>query len=813
MFPPRAWLLLALSLSVHAQDLAPESVLPPVDLITPVPPPEIPFADIGNTSPTLPPNVEIEFSGGATFSPDSGGYINGPIKLKGDGGLEVFANRAKYDPLCETILLEGNVRAYHNGIVQHGQHAVYHYKTKQLDTSELRGSIDIALIKSGDFQAYQTPDKGTVYRGHDVALTLHDVEHPDYWLQADKASIYPGDRIVFHDLRVIAGDRNILWLPYLSQPLDKQLGYHFVPGARSTWGPFLLNTYGIMLGGHSDPATGEREGDWIKALWHADIRTNKGLGLGADLIDTRVPDVREMPGLSLYHTYDFNPNDTRSGTPRAPTSSNRYKLSLKHRWQPADASWENWRLDTNLTHLSDPYYLEDFERSTYRTNPYPDNTIGIFRRDDASLFSAYTRLRLNDFYRSDTRLPEIAYDRARQPIFGSPILHEGTTSLGFLGEKAADTTSDTVLKPLTALTSTSPGVPALLGKLGGYERALATQMLALPLGDPTRKALEARLLDSSYFRFHTYQELSTPFNLGDFLTLTPRIGAGYSYYGDVSGPVDHFDKIHSHIGIESATRFSRDYGTLQNEKWGINGMLHIVQPYVNWSVVASDDVFLGQPGVDRLTPTTRPQPLDPIRFTAKDDLANWNIVRLGARNHLLTQRDGQTFEWLSTNSYIDVFLDDPEGMRTFSNLYNDIQWQPVPWIRVNANTQFPILDNGSGFTEFAAGIEVVPNDRFEYRLNYRWLSGHPYLTDSSHLDLRTYTRLNEQWGLGTFHTIEFDDGTLEYQEYSLHRDFGSWIGAIGLSSRDNRYQKEYSVVFSLSLKDFPALSLPFELSN
>jgi hypothetical protein len=34
---------------------------------------------------------------------------------------------------------------------------------------------------------------------------------------------------------------------------------------------------------------------------------------------------------------------------------------------------------------------------------------------------------------------------------------------------------------------------------------------------------------------------------------------------------------------------------------------------------------------------------------------------------------------------------------------------------------------------------------------------------------------------------------------------------VGLSSRDNRLEKEYGVVFSLTLKDFPSVSLPFEL--
>ena len=80
---------------------------------------------------------------------------------------------------------------------------------------------------------------------------------------------------------------------------------------------------------------------------------------------------------------------------------------------PDDA---DWRIDSNLTLLSDQYYLEDFEIANYRTDPAPDNTLGIYRRDDDSLLSLYRRFRINDFYRADTRSPEVAFDQARAPL-------------------------------------------------------------------------------------------------------------------------------------------------------------------------------------------------------------------------------------------------------------------------------------------------------------------------------------------------------------------------------------------------------------
>ncbi|NJR43079.1 MAG: hypothetical protein HC767_10880, partial [Akkermansiaceae bacterium] len=69
----------------------------------------------------------------------------------------------------------------------------------------------------------------------------------------------------------------------------------------------------------------------------------------------------------------------------------------KHRLEldfPDDA---DWRVDANMTLLSDQHYLEDFQTDDYRINPAPDNTLGIYRQDEASLLSLYARARLNDF--------------------------------------------------------------------------------------------------------------------------------------------------------------------------------------------------------------------------------------------------------------------------------------------------------------------------------------------------------------------------------------------------------------------------------
>lgn len=791
-------LCLLLPLAAQETQVLPEPGTPPtVDTITPVPLPEIPFGSIAIMEPMIPKELNINNQGGTIEGNiETGIRFGGPVKIVGDNGLEIFSDTAVLDLKQKSVTLIGGVSIYQGNTMQRGSRAVYYYERKFLDVSGMRASMDPILLESGKFIVEQRNGK-QVYVGENAGITADDVEIPGYWFRSKKTTVYPGEKVVFNSMRIYAGDTPIFWFPYLSQPLDPNLGYHFLPGARSPWGAFLLNSYGVMLDSDSkDP--------WLLSRWHLDLRTRRGIGTGLDLVDMRLKESKELTGLSLYHLFDLAPETNTTGVTRGHVSNNRYAISLKHRLAPKWESHADWRIDSNLTLLSDNYYLEDFDVRQYRINPAPDNTLGIYRRDDTSLLSLYTRFRINDFYRADTRLPEISFDQSRRPLFDLPILHEGSTSFGIIGEQAADLARTAIIDPLLSLPIGDPSAPGLLDQLSGYERLLAAQIIALPAGDPRREALSTQLRDSSYARFNTNQEFSLPMTFGGFLNFTPQAGAGYTRYDAVSGPRDNMDRSTLHFGAESSVKFSQDFSNYQNAGWGINGLKHVIQPYVTWSIVSTNDYDLADPMVDRLTPTTRPRPIDPARFTATDSLQSWNILRFGARNQLITKRDNQSFEWLFLDTYMDAFIRDPEGQRNCSNLYNDLRWQPLPWMGVDVESQVPIISGGTGFNEFATSLHFMPADNFDFSLGYRWLSDHPALTDSNLFNLQTYTRLTDNWGFGTSHVLELDDGTMELQQCTIHRDMGNWVLSVGISQRDNRLKKEYGLVLSLTLKGFPA---------
>ncbi len=177
-----------------------------------------------------------------------------------------------------------------------------------------------------------------------------------------------------------------------------------------------------------------------------------------------------------------------------------------------------------------------------------------------------------------------------------------------------------------------------------------------------------------------------------------------------------------------------------------------------------------------------------------------------------TDNSTQTYTWAGLNTFVDVFLDDPEFDRDVSNLYNELFWRPVPWFSVWADTQLPIGNSAANFTEVNHGFTFLPTRSLSFTIGHQYMSDHPLFQNSSLYFTRIYARLNENWGVSMNHVYEADDSTLEYQSYSVHRDLSSWTASLGALVRDSRNGvSDYGIFFSLTLKDFPQVSIPLDM--
>lgn len=697
-------------------------------------------------------------------------------------GVQIFADRAVLDAAAKTVTLTGDVSLYTGEALHRGDATVYNYGTGTFDTDGMKSGVDPILLESGKFRAEMVNGE-RVLIGENAGITTHDVADPHYWLRADQTSIFPGEKVVFRGLRLQAGDRTLLRLPYLAQPLNRTLGYRFVPGGRSNLGPFLLNEYAVMLGGDYDPRTGERENAWLLSRWHLDLYSRRGIGTGVDFSDVRLAENENLTGLSIYYLNDIDSTIQRSGIRREAVNEDRYIVRLRHKQDLPDIGEFQLSAFSDLNLISDRFYLEDFQPRVFNVDPQPDNVLGISARTDRSLVNLYGRFQLNNFYTADERLPELSFDQVRAPLFGSRVLHEGQTLLGIYREEIADFS----------------------------ENSLRAERATLIAGDPRIAEIDALIDDRGYTRFHTYQELSLPMNYDGWLTVVPRAGFGYTSYSGIEGDASSLDRSIAYAGVDTSVTFSRTYSDIQSDKWGVDGLKHIIQPYVNASWLRTNEFDDSFGRIDRLTASTRPRQRGVGRFTAIDDLSDWGVFRIGVRNQLLTRRDGGTHQWLAMDTYVDAFTDDPELGRSLSNLYNDLTFEPLPWIRLNLETQFPILEGGSGFSEVVTGATFMPTNNVEMRVRHRYLNNHPILLDSNQIDLRLFARISDLWGIDFYNRWELDDGTLEVQQYRVFRDLGSWTVGAGLQLRDNREKDEYAFLLSFSLKEFPSAQLPLSI--
>ncbi len=754
------------------------------------PPNDNPFVGIldkgtrKKTDTTLPANIQIK---GDDISPKFENIdgqqslrFNGRITLTASNGFQAFADDAIYNSTEKFVKLIGNVSIYQGGLLYRGESAVYHYETEKLDTRNLRLGLDPLLMEAGTFKKIEHEGR-TVLVGEDSGITTHDVEKPDFWIRAERTTVFPGDRVIFKDFKLRIGDRNLFWLPYLSQPLDADLGYLAVPGGRSNLGVFVKNRYGVLLGGKRDPVTGENKDAWLLSQWHADFYSNRGLGLGLDLFDTRLDDKDQFGWLKLYYIYDFDPQQERAGVDRGRVDPNRYRVEFNHRKEIWESEAAKYTFDADLTLLSDQYYLEDFDPSLFRINRAPNNYLGVARRNANSLTTFGTQIRLNNFYQSTARLPELTHDWIRQPFLNSSVLYESQTSLGIYEEFLPSFQRDDL-------------------------REEAGSLLA---GDPRIDEIDGLLDDRGFARFHTYHEFSLPLKAGH-LNIIPRVGAGHTNYQAVQGESSSTSRTHLSAGVDFSTKLTRAYPNISSQKWGLDGVRHIIEPYTSFNWLATDELDSSFQTIDRLSPTTRPNSRQVGRFTAIDDLQDWSVLRLGIRNRLVTRRNGGTHDWLNLDTYIDAFFEDPELNRNFSNLYNDLRWNPTPWFELDLETQFPVSSDANG-NELAASFRFMPSDNFEFNIDYRHLNAHPILRDSDRIVLESFARLNEYWGIGTHHRFELEDDTLELQQYNLHYDFDSFVGSLGFFHRNNQDQDEYGVILSFGIKEIPSLSLPIEI--
>ena len=727
-----------------------------------------------------PDTIHISQSFGSTRYdvPSQTFTYNGDFKLRTDTDLEINAGNARYHLDTGIIHLNDNVKIYNNGVLQRGEQATFNTLTSAFHTRNTSISMHPFILKSNDFKSIIDDNGETYYLAKKASITTHDFQKPNFWLKASKIKVRPEQSVTFKNMRLTVGKVPVFWLPYFYQSLHEYLGYDFIFGFKSQWGGYIKNEYGMFIEGGKDSFLMDDGKPWLLANYRFDLYSARGLGLGLDLKDMRRKN-SFLSKMELYYLHDLAPETTRNGLPREEIDPNRYKFAFKHRQQLNKNDQHNSYLDIEFNKLSDVHYLEDFEISSYTTDPSPIHRGSFIYRNDQWLAGASANIRLNDFHDTTTS-SEVFINRVKAPLLGSTVLYEGSLSAGFHKELLSDDNIELLEDELSGLTSTSTEY----------------------------QSIARQLEENTHGRLHTLHTFSLPISPVKGVSIVPYTSLGLTHYWGVQNNTESFSRELFNFGVDFNMYFSKHYETIQIKKLGVDSLLHIIKPYVNYSLLKAGAVPDNFSSIYDLTDTTELRSLKLTQSPYLDALTDWSIVRVGLQNNLLTKRNGDTHRWLTLNSYIDLYDQDPEFDRNFSNLYNKLTWSPLPWLSSFISAKIPLESKEDLFSEYVISSSFMPHKSTEFSVSYKFLTSHPTRADSNRLNLTTYHRINEQWGIGSTHSWEMDDGTLERQEYRISKDLGSWTTSIGISERNNRLQEEYAFGFTFTLKDIPAFSLP-----
>lgn len=713
--------------------------------------------------------IEITSTGGTTYENGvATAHDNVAIHV---GETDIYADHATYDSTTKVVHVEGNVRIYRGAEFYIGDRGTYNTETKVINAEQIR-TVNTPYLLGGD-RISSISDEGKLVENG--IFTTHDSANPDFRLRARRVRIYEGDRVILRDVTFYVGKVPIFYWPYIYQSLDEDFSFMISPAFLSSWGPSLLSHITFPIN------------DNITGTFRLDYRGRRGLAAGFDAEIRYGEKNRSFAKLQTYFLEDQNPQLNRTSLPRGSIDSERYRLSLEGRNYFTDDITGT----VDVTKLSDRFVLQDFFQSEFRLEPNPDNVVALNKHSSNYTLTAFTRFQANNFFETTERLPEVALDITRQPVFGSPIFYEGEASLANLRRNFAK-------------------------------------------GATFRGSL---LQDYDALRLDTFHQFLYPNTYFGWLAIVPRVGFRATYYTETRDvenenfvPSDNplipdfllppptqamplqpgGDRLRFLVnaGVEASFKISRTWEGAQSRALGLDGLRHIIQPFVNFSWVGGDG---SNPAeilqFDRYIPSTQLRPVDFPQFTSIDSIDHWSIGRVGLRNRLQTRRDDATINWLELESYFDINFDNPYDRTGYSNVFSRLRFSPLPWASLAVSSQLPLLSNG--FTELNTSVAFQPTAKLALRFDHRFLNENPFFQNSSLYSLSAYYRIDDNWGAGAYGRYEASTGFLEEQRYTVYRDLTSWVASLGAVIRNNGSVKEYGFLLTFTLKALPKLGFDF----
>src|SRR6185437_4573664 len=154
-----------------------------------------------------------------------------------------------------------------------GNHASYNLITHNLVADQFRSGKPPVFMEGKGLHGNVVSNKveyGT-YNATNAIITTDDVKKPAIKIRASRIRITPNDKLEAWNAVLFFDGVPMFYFPYYERNLGPHANnFDFVPGYKSSFGPFILGSYRWYLN------------DELNGTFHLDYREKRGVGVGPD---------------------------------------------------------------------------------------------------------------------------------------------------------------------------------------------------------------------------------------------------------------------------------------------------------------------------------------------------------------------------------------------------------------------------------------------------------------------------------------------------------------------------------------------------
>jgi len=661
--------------------------------------------------------------------------------------LTLRADKARYNIATDEIWAEGNVRLNRQNQEWVVPSAYYNLKTRAFKTETARGVFDSLTLRGENIHLTGS----NRYSLSKATLTTCDYEQPHYRLEATRADVWPGDRVMLYNVTLRFGHVPVFWFPVLAWRLnERENPVGLAVGQSSREGFFVLTQYRVALTRN------------LQTTVHVDGRTKRGPAGGLDFDYYYGNAVGSVKG---YYSRDTSSPDATDVLFGRTIPRNRWRGEWQHKQQlPNDVD-----ITVNVSKQSDSDFMDDFFQSRYQREGEPASVADVTKRGENYTLSVMAQPQLNPFLPEVERLPEAKLSINRIRVGNTPLFYESETSAGYYHNTPGRTND-----------------PILVGN------------------SPRADTFHQVLLPQQYF---------------GWLSVIPRAGIrGTWYLRDATGlsPSNEVHRLLYTAGVESSFKLWRAWDDIEQPRWQIQGLRHIVEPFLDYQWIGSPNehpdnllqfdtyrYYTLANGARMLV--TRYHALEFPANTAMDALDRMNLVRFGVRQKLQTRRDDRPWDLATLEAWTEYRLEPTveqgETIRDFSELFTTLRLSPFSWCALDAGSRFHFQK--AELAELNTDAVVFDRDRWSVNLGNRFLDGDCNLAGG-----RFSYRLSRHWLAVVEQWFDMQDGTWLHQEYKLQQETHDWLIHYGFRRIGQRLREDENLFFvSVSLKAYPSIRI------